>query len=61
MVIKGNILMAFIKNGDDPNNKILKIIEGDNLTDDQKKSVEKISLDSNQLSDSSQQKKSGTK
>lgn len=53
--------MPFIKHGD---GKILDVVDGEELTEEQKKAVKKMSnelvKESNQLTDSSLQKNSGS-
>jgi hypothetical protein len=54
-------IMTFIKHGD---GKILNVVDGEELTEDQKNAVKKVSKEfvkqSDESSDSSKQKKSGS-
>lgn len=49
----------FIKRGDDIKNKIVAVIDGDELTDEQKKSAQEITKKVTKQSDASEVKKSG--
>jgi hypothetical protein len=58
MVIKGNILMFIKRGGTD--SKIITVLDKEKLTDEQKESVEEAVKQSNNQTDASIEKKSGS-